>query len=67
MGSGGLSDAQGLPGLPSENIPLPLGNPGAHGFFGFGEAVFLKQTWTLHDSTIAYRCKPAPIRTQPLW
>src|SRR5471030_3455492 len=55
MSSGGLNDSAGLPGLPSENVPLPLGNPGNHGFFSFFEATYLSQTWTLGTQTVAQR------------
>ena len=53
--SGGLSDSQGLPGLPSENIPLPLGNPGTHGFYTFIDGGYYTQNWTLGDQVIARR------------
>lgn len=53
--SGGLSDSGGLPGVPSENVPLPLGNPGSHGFYGFVEGGYYFQTRTMRDQTIAYR------------
>jgi len=55
MYSGGLSDSGGLPGLPAENVPLPLGNPGGHGFFGFVDGGYYTQNWTLGDQIIARR------------
>jgi hypothetical protein len=66
LGSGGLSDSGGLPGLPGETsiipfgggggvTPLPLGNPGNHGFYTFAEGVYLTQTWTLGNQIVAYR------------
>jgi Legionella pneumophila major outer membrane protein precursor len=53
--SGGLSDSTGLPGSASENVPLPLGNPGSHGVFTFADVSYISQTWTMKDQTIAYR------------
>ncbi len=53
--SGGLSDSGGLPGLPSETVPLPLGNPGQQGFYAFGDLGYYSQTWTLGDQVIARR------------
>ena len=53
--SGGLSDSGGLPGLPSENVPLPLGNPGQQGYYAFGDLGYYSQTWTLGDQVIARR------------
>ena len=55
MYSGGLSDSGGLPGLPSENVPIPLGNPGTHGFYGFVDGGYYFQSRTMRDQTIAYR------------
>jgi len=65
-GSGGLSDSGGLPGSPGESsiipfgggggaVPLPLANPGGHGFYTFAEMVYYAQSWTLGDQIVAYR------------
>jgi len=65
-GGGGLGDSGGLPGSPGESsiipfggggnpVPLPLNNPGNHGFFAFGEGVLYSQTWTLGNQTVAFR------------
>lgn len=51
----GMLDSRGVPGLPSENVPLPLGNPGERGFYAFAEMVYLAQTWTLGEQTVAVR------------
>lgn len=53
--SGGLSDSGGLPGLPSETVPLPLGNPGQQGFYTFGDLGYYFQTQTLGSQIIANR------------
>lgn len=55
LGAGGLGDSAGLPGRPGENVPLPLGNPGSQGFFAFMDLVYLTQTWTLGNQTVAER------------
>ncbi len=44
-----------VPTLPVENVPIPTGNPGTHGFYTFGEFMFLTQTWTLGKQTVAWR------------
>jgi len=55
LGAGGLGDSAGLPGAPSPNLPLPLGNPGSQGFFAYTDLVYLTQTWTLGNQTVAVR------------
>jgi len=44
-----------MSGLPAENVPIPTGNPGTHGFYSFFEFMYLTQTWSLGDQTVAYR------------
>jgi len=44
-----------VPGLPSENVPIPTGNPGTHGFYTYGEFMILTQTWTLGQQVVAFR------------
>jgi hypothetical protein len=45
-----------VPGRPAENVPIPTGNPGTHGFYTFAEFMFLTQTWGLgDDQVVAYR------------
>ncbi len=48
-------DVPGRPAYTQIPNPLPTGNPGGHGFYTFGEALFLTQTRTLGDQTIAVR------------
>ena len=55
-GSGsGLIDSGGIPGLPGENVPLPLGNPGSQGVFVYADVGYFSQTWTLNNQIVAYR------------
>lgn len=44
-----------VPGEPSEKLPIPTGNPGEHGFYTFFEFVYLTQSWTMGNQTVAYR------------
>jgi hypothetical protein len=44
-----------VPGLPAENVPIPTGNPGGHGFYTALDFMFLTQTWALGDQTVAVR------------
>jgi hypothetical protein len=44
-----------VPGMASENVPLPTGNPGTHGVYTFGEFMILTQTWTVGKQVVAYR------------
>jgi len=53
--SGGLSDSGGLPGLPSETLPLPLGNPGSQGFYIYGDLGYYFQSQTLGNQVVARR------------
>lgn len=39
----------------SDNVPIPTGQPGTHGFYTFGEFRFLTQNWTLGDQVVAVR------------
>jgi hypothetical protein len=44
-----------VPGLAAENVPIPTGNPGGHGFYTALDFVFLTQTWALGDQIVAVR------------
>lgn len=55
LARGQVDGSYPVPGLPSENVPIPTGNPGQHGFFTFGEFMFLTQTRTIGDQTVAFR------------
>lgn len=50
-----LGSTYAVPGLPAENVPIPTGNPGTHGFYTFLEFMSLTQTWTMGKQTVAYR------------
>lgn len=43
------------PGRASDNVPIPTGRPGTHGFYTFGEFRFLTQNWTLGNQPVAVR------------
>jgi hypothetical protein len=55
-GFGGAAAADyPVPGQPGEQIPLPTGDPGTHGFYTFFEFMYLSSYRTLGEQTIAYR------------
>jgi hypothetical protein len=51
----GQAESYQAPGLPLENVPTPLGNPGTHGFYTIFEFLMLTQSWTVGDQTVAFR------------
>ncbi len=44
-----------VPTAAAENIPIPTGYSGGHGFYTFFEFMFLTQTRTIGDQTVAFR------------
>jgi hypothetical protein len=56
MARGQIGDSTyDVPGRPAENIPIPTGNPGGHGFYTALDFMFLTQTWALGDQIVAVR------------
>ena len=52
---GAQTDTYTVSGLPAENVPIPTGNPGTHGFFSFFELTYLTQTRSIGNQTVAFR------------
>ncbi len=52
---GAQTDTYAVSGLPAENVPIPTGNPGTHGFYSFFEFIYLTQTRAIGNQTVAYR------------
>ncbi len=44
-----------VPGLAAENVPIPTGNPGGHGFYTALDFFYMTQTWALGKQTVAMR------------